>query len=199
MATQVQYQPKKSNMTFWAAREPANLMYDSTDHWTKMKLRGKNVDLRPSEQGVNFDTLQSQFQPPSYVSSQTYLGSLRRSQNPGMQDPQSYAERQSGGLTRLPDLDFNTSVINGLNGNVPGAYYLSRPKTKPNKETLRTSFNSRAKEGFNYWEINRPKPTTCAPYRSNYQYWYRTMKGVNVLGRVQTLGHSLPYTKHTRY
>lgn len=37
----------------------------------------------------------------------------------------------------------------------------TRPRNSPAKEILRNSFNERAKEGFRYWLIERPKPTKC--------------------------------------
>ena len=44
----------------------------------------------------------------------------------------------------------------------PGSYHLARPKTvRQYKDSLRTSYNLRAKEGFEYWLLEKPKPTPC--------------------------------------
>lgn len=44
----------------------------------------------------------------------------------------------------------------------PGSYHTTRPKTvRQYHDALRSSYNLRAKEGFQYWLLERPKPTPC--------------------------------------
>lgn len=56
---------------------------------------------------------------------------------------------------------FDELVVDGLRGSMPGAYSSSRPKSTYNKTHYRNVFSERAKEGFRYWLIERPKPTSC--------------------------------------
>ena len=44
----------------------------------------------------------------------------------------------------------------------PGSYHTTRPRTvRQYHDALRTTYNLRAKEGFQYWLLERPKPTPC--------------------------------------
>lgn len=56
---------------------------------------------------------------------------------------------------------FDELVVDGLRGSVPGAYSSGRPKSTYNKSHYRNVFSERAKDGFRYWLIERPKPTNC--------------------------------------
>ncbi|KAF6041352.1 hypothetical protein EB796_000306 [Bugula neritina] len=47
----------------------------------------------------------------------------------------------------------------------PGSYHHTRPKSvKQYRDSLRSSYNQRAREGFQYWLIDRPKPTPFGKY-----------------------------------
>ncbi|XP_056000546.1 uncharacterized protein LOC125655923 isoform X1 [Ostrea edulis] len=59
---------------------------------------------------------------------------------------------------------FDELVVDGLRGTMPGAYSSSRPKSTFNKNHYRNVFSERAKEGFRYWLIQRPKPTSFGKY-----------------------------------
>lgn len=56
---------------------------------------------------------------------------------------------------------FDELVVDGLRGSMPGAYSSGRPKSTYNKSHYRNVFSERAKDGFRYWLIERPKPTNC--------------------------------------
>ncbi|XP_061175989.1 uncharacterized protein LOC133184938 isoform X2 [Saccostrea echinata] len=59
---------------------------------------------------------------------------------------------------------FDELVVDGLRGSMPGAYSSSRPKNTYNKAFYRNVFSDRAKDGFRYWLIERPKPTSFGRY-----------------------------------
>ena len=42
-----------------------------------------------------------------------------------------------------------------------GSHSAGRPRTSPSRQSLNTSYNFRAKQGFKYWYQERPKPTSC--------------------------------------
>lgn len=56
---------------------------------------------------------------------------------------------------------FDELVVDGLRGSMPGAYSSNRPKSTFNKTLYRNVFSDRARDGFRYWLIERPKPTSC--------------------------------------
>jgi hypothetical protein len=47
----------------------------------------------------------------------------------------------------------------------------TRPRNGINKSLIHNSFNGRAKEGFRYWLIDRPKPTSCKFVNKNIVYY----------------------------
>ncbi|XP_067934197.1 uncharacterized protein [Watersipora subatra] len=62
-------------------------------------------------------------------------------------------------------VDHFESSINRSYLNNPGSYHSTRPKTvRQYKDFLQTSYNMRAKEGFQYWLLERPKPTPFGKY-----------------------------------
>ena len=72
---------------------------------------------------------------------------------------------RNGTLNRVGDPTFTQVLVSGLNGTMPGNY--DRRRQQPGSaRSLRTSYNDKAREGFNYWQIDRPKPTKCECRRS---------------------------------
>jgi hypothetical protein len=57
--------------------------------------------------------------------------------------------------------DFSNKFVSGMNGRVPGNYHFSRPRVGSAKSLYKNCYNDRAKEGFVYWYMVRPKPTLC--------------------------------------
>ena len=54
------------------------------------------------------------------------------------------------------------SGVNSTYAVKPGSYHTTRPRTvRQYHDALRTTYNLRAKEGFQYWLLERPKPTPC--------------------------------------
>lgn len=68
---------------------------------------------------------------------------------------------ENGNLTPESMGTFSDVLAKDLHGNLPGSYDATRPKSSSNRDMLRSSFSIKAKEGFKYWEIERPKPTKC--------------------------------------
>ena len=72
----------------------------------------------------------------------------------------SFEYTRNGTLNRVGDPTFTQVLVTGLNGTMPGSYDMVRSKPS-SARSLRTTFNEKAREGFNYWQIDRPKPTKC--------------------------------------
>ncbi|XP_078341377.1 uncharacterized protein LOC111106199 isoform X1 [Crassostrea virginica] len=70
---------------------------------------------------------------------------------------------------------FDELVVDGLRGSMPGAYSSSRPKSTFNKTLYRNVFSDRARDGFRYWLIERPKPTNFGKYGMGS---YKTVLGI---------------------
>ena len=70
---------------------------------------------------------------------------------------------KNGTLTQVPDKSFEELIKRQLHGNLPGNYYRSqsRSSSASSCRSLRSSYNDRAKTGFQYWAMDRPKPTKC--------------------------------------
>ena len=66
-----------------------------------------------------------------------------------------------GRVQNLSEKLFDDFIIDALQGNMPGTYMYTRPRNTPTRESLQNTFHDRAKEGFRYWLIDRPKPTSC--------------------------------------
>eukprot|EP00105_Crassostrea_gigas_P043648 XP_019927796.1 PREDICTED: uncharacterized protein LOC105340281 isoform X4 [Crassostrea gigas] len=69
----------------------------------------------------------------------------------------------------------NRQQSDGLRGSMPGAYSSGRPKSTYNKSHYRNVFSERAKDGFRYWLIERPKPTNFGKYGMGS---YKTVLGI---------------------
>ncbi|XP_071960634.1 uncharacterized protein [Antedon mediterranea] len=134
---------RKSSMTFFSKNDPVRLPQGHTDHWTNMKLKCTTVQVAmPSGKVIN------------------HAGSAPVSV-PRDQWVATFQYNPDGSMSRLEDHTFSDILVSKLNGTVPGGY--DKERSKPNKSSkLRTSYNTKAKEGFAYWNIERPKPTSFA-------------------------------------
>ncbi|XP_052781130.1 uncharacterized protein LOC128218044 isoform X4 [Mya arenaria] len=54
--------------------------------------------------------------------------------------------------------------MDALQGAMPGSYMYTRPRNSVSRESTRSAFNQRARDGFRYWLIERPKPTSFWKY-----------------------------------
>lgn len=66
-------------------------------------------------------------------------------------------------------------TLDALQGSIPGSYMYTRPRNCVSRESRRNSFNERAKEGFRYWLIQRPPPTSFGKYGIGS---YKTVLGI---------------------
>lgn len=82
---------------------------------------------------------------------------------PGMATfgPSSKLHRSAGGIPRLPDLAFPNMGVESPRWQLPGAVARSHPSPKLRRYLMDNEFNRRAREGFRYWLIEKPKPTKC--------------------------------------
>ncbi|KAL4226410.1 hypothetical protein ACF0H5_014393 [Mactra antiquata] len=66
-------------------------------------------------------------------------------------------------------------TLDSLQGAIPGTYMYTRPRASVSRESVRSAYNQRAREGFRYWLIERPKPTSFGKYGIGS---YKTVLGV---------------------
>lgn len=136
-------------MTFWSRHDPVMMRQGQTDYWSKMKLKCTTLELAmPSGTVVSHAGHKVSQQSP-----------------PKSQHVATFEFNKNGTLTQIPDKTFNDLVARQLHGNLPGNYSYNkhnrtiRTNSASGSASLKTSFNTKAKEGFNYWNIDRPKPT----------------------------------------
>ena len=84
-----------------------------------------------------------------------------------------------GRVQNLSEKLFDDFIVDALQGNMPGTYMYTRPRNTPNKGALRNSFNERAKDGFRYWLIDRPKPTSCEYHTSIFFHQGKSRAVIN--------------------
>ncbi|XP_071485215.1 uncharacterized protein [Diadema antillarum] len=136
----------KSSLTWWSRHDPVNMMQGHTDHWTKMKIKSTTFEVAvPSGQLVSYADRHA----PSI---------------PKGEGLATFQYNNNGTIARVNDPTFNAMLVRKMAGRMPGSYEMHRPKPTSRSEYLRTSFNERAREGFNYWQIERPKPTKFGRY-----------------------------------
>lgn len=130
-------------MTFWSRHDPVMMRQGQTDYWSKMKLKCSTLEIAmPSGAVVSHSGYRVTQQAP-----------------PKNQHVATFQFNKNGTLTQIPDKTFSDLVGRQLHGNLPGSYVYSRSQGAIRSANLRTSFNTKAKEGFNYWSLDRPKPT----------------------------------------
>eukprot|EP00057_Strongylocentrotus_purpuratus_P035542 XP_799953.2 PREDICTED: uncharacterized protein LOC577313 [Strongylocentrotus purpuratus] len=146
VATHRPTSPRKSSMTWWSRHDPVNMMQGHTDHWVKMKLKCTTFEVAvPSGKIVSHADRHAPMVPKG-------------------EGLATFQYTEQGTLSRVKDPTFNSMLIRKMSGNLPGSYDLHRPKLSSRSESHGTTFNQRAKDGFNYWQIDRPKPTSFGRY-----------------------------------
>ncbi|XP_002740285.1 uncharacterized protein LOC100378784 [Saccoglossus kowalevskii] len=150
--------PRKSDMTWWSRHDPVKLPQGRTDHWSKMKIKCTTFDISakntPSLRDPYQTLVQKRCNDPN-----KYTGLMRPKSAP----PMLLRYNQDGTVKPLTDRPFHQHIVTGLNGQLPGSYAM-KVKPRPSTGIRRTSFNTRAKEGFKYWPMERPKPTKFGRY-----------------------------------
>ncbi|KAK7483633.1 hypothetical protein BaRGS_00025066, partial [Batillaria attramentaria] len=68
------------------------------------------------------------------------------------------------GVRRLPEPTFTDAVVSSLRGRLPGDVAYSQPSANLRKSWMSNEYHTRAKEGFRYWLIERPRPTNFGKY-----------------------------------
>ncbi|XP_077986010.1 uncharacterized protein LOC144440499 [Glandiceps talaboti] len=153
--------PRKSEMTWWSRHEPVKLPQANTDHWSKMKIKCTTFN-------VNLDNGNSLRNPYNAIANRydrktnTYTTQTRaKSAPPAIA---TFRYNGDGTVSQYTDRVFDEQVTHGLNGQLPGYYALRRPKARPSTAVVTTTYNDRAKQGFKYWPMDRPKPTKYGRY-----------------------------------
>ncbi|XP_046573926.1 LOW QUALITY PROTEIN: uncharacterized protein LOC124281966 [Haliotis rubra] len=128
--------PHTSDMTFWSRYDPVAQPKGNTDHWSNMKIRSS---MGSPAAGRDGDVMTSWMSRAGF----------------------SWC---TGGKSRLADQSFDDHIQGSLQGNLPGSYDKLRPRTTLPDITLRNSYHDRAKDGFRYWLVEKPKPTSYGRY-----------------------------------
>lgn len=150
--------PRKSDMTWWSKHEPVKLPHGRTDHWSKMKIKCTTFETSPSNIHLLRDPYQSVIRKKG-MDAQKYTGLSRAKSAP----PMLFRYNDDGTVSQLSDRPFQQHVVMGLRGQIPGAYTM-KIRQRPKTAITKTSYNTRAKEGFKYWPMERPKPTKFGRY-----------------------------------
>jgi len=134
-------------MTFWSRHEAQSLMRQprgNTDNWAKLRTKANSFRANNSFGGVNFsddtDLFTSHYNPAARF---------------------QYTE---DGVRRMPDPPFNDLVLGPLQGELPGNLSKSQPSANLRRSWMKNEFHQRAKDGFRYWLIEKPKPTSFGKY-----------------------------------
>ncbi|XP_019619532.1 PREDICTED: uncharacterized protein LOC109466270 isoform X2 [Branchiostoma belcheri] len=167
-------QPRKSNMTFWSRHSPVMMSWGDTDHWSKMKHKATTFTV--SMPGLNIIDYKDPRKEICRPHQRPHKGSQRdcseqaltMAENPHHHGNFHYRE---GKVSRLPPRDFSGLIVQELHGNIPGEYFArqqqqERAKSSPASRWAlhRNTYNERAREGFKYWQLDRPKPTKYGRY-----------------------------------
>ncbi|XP_025107100.1 uncharacterized protein LOC112571916 isoform X2 [Pomacea canaliculata] len=145
--------PRQSEMTFWSRYDPVRMSAGNTDYWNKMRVQREDQSAR-LKYGVN---------SPMFPAGIATFG------------PTSKLHRSAGGIPRLPDLAFPNMGVESSRGQLPGAVARSHPSPRLRRYLMDNEFNRRAREGFRYWLIEKPKPTKFGRYGIGS---YKTALGV---------------------
>lgn len=84
-------------------------------------------------------------------------------------------------------MTFNDFVTDALQGAIPGTYMYTRPRNSVSRESLKSAYNQRAREGFRYWLIEKPKPTSCKYFRYQMSLYLKENNGVRQKSCIFTL------------
>ncbi|XP_025107099.1 uncharacterized protein LOC112571916 isoform X1 [Pomacea canaliculata] len=142
-----------TRMTFWSRYDPVRMSAGNTDYWNKMRVQREDQSAR-LKYGVN---------SPMFPAGIATFG------------PTSKLHRSAGGIPRLPDLAFPNMGVESSRGQLPGAVARSHPSPRLRRYLMDNEFNRRAREGFRYWLIEKPKPTKFGRYGIGS---YKTALGV---------------------
>lgn len=153
-----------AGMTSWSQLDPVHRT-GNTDHWTKMKVRANTYRASYSAGGSVKVVPEHQVDQISSV------------KNPG---ERFKVDASQGSITQLPPITFNDSVLNKLD-KAPGDHdVLTRPSRSMKKSWLDNCYQKRARDGFRYWLINRPKPTSFGKYGMGS---YKMVMGIGMAPR----------------
>uniref|UniRef100_A0A0B6YPF2 Uncharacterized protein n=1 Tax=Arion vulgaris TaxID=1028688 RepID=A0A0B6YPF2_9EUPU len=142
--------PHTTGMTRWS-RDESVRSYGNTDHWSKLKVKsGSFMDARSSNDAGKEDIFEinsvKNFGHPTFVKSSSEHHKFYNYTRSTTQLPLVSGEDTSHRkLTVLPNGDLTVVIT----------------KSGLKKHWLNNSYQRRAREGFRYWLINKPPPTSC--------------------------------------
>ncbi|XP_002131471.1 uncharacterized protein LOC100179625 [Ciona intestinalis] len=126
----------------WGKHDPVSMQQSRTDHWSKMKHQATNFTLKMPEATV--------------ITKQLPHDASRYRMNP------------DGSIIPLKGEAFDDKLNRDFQDDTaPGNYQktrLYRSRSIPNMKKYRNQFNDRAREGFKFWPLTRPKPTLYGKY-----------------------------------
>ncbi|KAL5013844.1 hypothetical protein ScPMuIL_008114 [Solemya velum] len=145
-------------MSFWSRYDPVSMVRGSnTDNWAKLRVKSTTYRVTPGGHGVNI-------KPEVLTDPKTTW------QNPGAR-----VQVKHGEVKQLANRNFEDLLHDSLHGNFPGSYDKTRPSNNLSRSKMSSCFNERARDGFRYWPMGRPKPTSFGKYGIGS---YKTVLGV---------------------
>ncbi|XP_039251217.1 uncharacterized protein LOC120328752 [Styela clava] len=133
--------PGARTSTVWSKNDPVMRKNQRTDHWSKMKHKATTFTVKMPEARVIAKQIP--------------------------QNTQQFRVTEDGSIIPLRGSAFEHKVERSFSEERPGSYQRSRPRRRvsvPNMQQYRNPFNDRAREGFQYWPMTRPRPTLYGKY-----------------------------------
>ncbi|CAG5130636.1 unnamed protein product [Candidula unifasciata] len=117
----------------------------NTDHWAKLKVRANSI----KSADVTKRSSLSEFGP-------------EKNPNKNVLEPNRHASAPS--TAQHPLLNYRRSLDQQINAFTDDHLFVVVPKSGIQKHWLNNCYQQRAREGFRYWLINRPLPTSYGKY-----------------------------------
>jgi len=155
--------PRSSGMTSWSRYDPVHKA-GNTDHWTKLKCRNNTYRTSQSADLVK-------------VVPETDVDQLTSLNYPS----ERYQITDGNIVQQLPTGSLNDNILAHLGGKPPGDHdTLTRPSANLQRRWMDNIYQKKARDGFRYWLINRPKPTDFGKYGMGS---YKMVMGIGMAPR----------------
>ncbi|XP_069141407.1 uncharacterized protein [Argopecten irradians] len=146
-----------SEMTFWSRHDPIKQQQGHTDHWSKARQKSGSYNVSYGAKGLQIRS-----------DSDLDLATVRKAQS-------TRVKFVKDNVTRVPIRSIDDMILHGLDAELPTQIFNQRPRMSFSRKSTRTSYNDRARDGFRYWLIDRPKPTKFGRYGIGS---YKTVLGI---------------------
>ncbi|XP_021353750.1 uncharacterized protein LOC110450518 isoform X3 [Mizuhopecten yessoensis] len=157
-------------MTFWSRHDPIKQQKGHTDHWSKARQKTGAYTVSYGAKGLQIRS-----------DTDLDLATVRKAQS-------TRVRFENDCVTRMPMRSIDDMILHGLDAELPTQAINQRPRMDFSRKSSRTTFNERARDGFRYWLIDRPKPTKFGRYGIGS---YKTVLGIGNAPRTSRIPISL--------